>query len=356
MDRIIYERDEMDKDLIAFAKELKENTYIDLTVFDEGGIFLFGEGDKSLRLGSSFEGIFLSQEENKTYFYFNYKSKKYIGRIDGANEQSKKIALLTCSLAEKSFARGGKLNKEEFFKKVLLGELSYYQINSFMTENDIEDGEVCAMLISTKEERAGEIIEVLSNYTLDSEDFAIKLSENKCAFVKFFDEAVEEYRSVNEYAEFLFRSINEETGMHAGIYIGCTVKRILDLSVSFEQASISERMGEGVNLRGHVHSFKEYSLIRMLEDLPKYKLNEYLTLLMDPKAREIFEDKEMVLTAEEFLENSLNISETSRELYLHRNTLTYRLDKIEKATGLDLRKFSDALTFRIIIILMKLVG
>ena len=115
-------------------------------------------------------------------------------------------------------------------------------------------------------------------------------------------------------------------------------------------------MSQGVNLRGHVHSFKEFSLIRMLEDLPKYKLNEYLTLLMDPKAREIFEDKEMVLTAEEFLENSLNISETSRELYLHRNTLTYRLDKIEKATGLDLRKFSDALTFRIIIILMKLVG
>ena len=78
-------------------------------------------------------------------------------------------------------------------------------------------------------------------------------------------------------------------------------------------------------------------------------------MLMDTNAREIFDDEEMVNTAEEFLENSLNVSETSRKLYLHRNTLTYRLDKIEKATGLNIRKFSDAVTFRLITILSKLV-
>ena len=63
----------------------------------------------------------------------------------------------------------------------------------------------------------------------------------------------------------------------------------------------------------------------------------------------------MLNTAEEFLESSLNTSETSRKLYLHRNTLTYRLDKIEKATGLNIRKFSDAVTFRLITVLAKLV-
>ena len=63
----------------------------------------------------------------------------------------------------------------------------------------------------------------------------------------------------------------------------------------------------------------------------------------------------MVNTAEEFLENSLNVSETSRKLYMHRNTLMYRLDKIERVTGLNLRKFSDAVTFRLITILNKLV-
>ena len=93
----------------------------------------------------------------------------------------------------------------------------------------------------------------------------------------------------------------------------------------------------------------------MLEDLPKYKLNENLELLMDAGAKEIFSDEEMLNTAEEFLESSLNTSETSRKLYLHRNTLIYRLDKIEKSTGLNIRKFSDAITFRLITILSRLV-
>ena len=96
-------------------------------------------------------------------------------------------------------------------------------------------------------------------------------------------------------------------------------------------------------------------LIKMIEDLPKYKLNEYLETLLDSGAREIFLDDEMINTAEEFLENSLNVSETSRKLYLHRNTLMYRLDKIERETGLNIRKFSDAVTFRLVTILFKLL-
>mgnify|MGYP001075269717 CR=1 FL=1 len=60
-------------------------------------------------------------------------------------------------------------------------------------------------------------------------------------------------------------------------------------------------------------------------------------------------------TAEEFLHTSLNVSETSRNLYMHRNTLMYRLDKIERATGLDIRKFQDAMTFRLVMILYKLI-
>ena len=73
------------------------------------------------------------------------------------------------------------------------------------------------------------------------------------------------------------------------------------------------------------------------------------------EARELLKDEDMVNTAEEFLENSLNVSETSRNLYMHRNTLMYRLDKIERVTGLNLRKFSDAVTFRVITILNRLV-
>ena len=94
----------------------------------------------------------------------------------------------------------------------------------------------------------------------------------------------------------------------------------------------------------------------MLESVPENKLAEYLAELTDEASEEIFEDEEMLTTAEEFLESSLNVSETSRNLYMHRNTLLYRLDKIEKATGLNIRLFSDAVSFRVLTILHKLLG
>ena len=114
-------------------------------------------------------------------------------------------------------------------------------------------------------------------------------------------------------------------------------------------------MAEAENSKGQVHSFKEYMLFKILEDLPRYKLSEYLQLLNDPGAEEMFSDAEMMATCEEFLENSLNQSETARKLYLHRNTLSYRLDKVEKITGLNIRKFPDAVSFRLITVLHKLV-
>ena len=93
----------------------------------------------------------------------------------------------------------------------------------------------------------------------------------------------------------------------------------------------------------------------MLEDVPEGKLAEYLAEITDDSFKEVFDDEEMLATAEAFLQSSLNVSETSRQLYMHRNTLLYRLDKIEKATGLNIRLFSDAVSFRVLTVLYKLL-
>jgi carbohydrate diacid regulator len=97
-------------------------------------------------------------------------------------------------------------------------------------------------------------------------------------------------------------------------------------------------------------------LVKMLEDASVQKLEEYFSQLTDESAKEIFEDEEMLSTAEEFLQHNLNAAETSRNLYMHRNTLLYRLEKIEKATGLNIRQFSDAVSFRVLTVLYKLLG
>jgi carbohydrate diacid regulator len=202
-------------------------------------------------------------------------------------------------------------------------------------------------------ERAEEVFDVVNAYEPDEKDISVVLDDNQVGFVKFFRDEDTEYRSFNEYAEFLYQSILEETGMHVYITLGAAVSEIGHIPSSFSQALSAYRMKDSVNLSGNVHSFKEYVFTKIIEDLPKPRRNEYLDLLLDSEAEDVFTDKEMIQTAEVFLENNLNVSETSRKLFLHRNTLTYRLDKIERQTGLDIRKFSDAVTFRLITVLYK---
>ena len=84
-------------------------------------------------------------------------------------------------------------------------------------------------------------------------------------------------------------------------------------------------------------------------------LIKYFDSLLEKNGADVITDEELMDTAEEFMKNSLNISETSRNMYIHRNTLIYRLDKIEKEMGLNLRNFSDAITFRLIKILNTLI-
>ena len=165
----------------------------------------------------------------------------------------------------------------------------------------------------------------------------------------------EEYHSSFDYAEFLVQSLKEELGIDAQAGVGPTVKELKDGALSYAGAENALRYADVFEVSGSVHSYREFILVKMLEGIPESKLSEYLAELSDEHLKEIFDDEEILNTAEVFLQSSLNVSETSRTLYMHRNTLLYRLDKIEKATGLNIRSFSDAVSFRVLTILHKLL-
>ncbi len=343
----------MDNDIKIFAEEIIEKTGVKFAVFDENGGFLTGSSSNVDKISTDFEGIVPSPQYNATLFKMKFRSKNYVGSVAGAGKTERNYAYLISELAEKDSSKSAPLSREEFFRSVILGEASYFQISRYAGKYGFTDKPACVTIITVEKGNVKDVLEVIENYGGDS-DYALLLGEDQCVLINFTDELSAEYHSSTEYAEFLVQSVYEETGISVSAAIGGTVKNVADLSASFNQAATVKRMSKSIGTKGRVHSFKEYLLIKMLEDLPKYKLNEYLDLLMDEKAREIFEDEEMTSTAEEFLENNLNVSETSRKIYLHRNTLMYRLDKIEKATGLNIRKFSDAVTFRLITVLSKL--
>ena len=207
----------------------------------------------------------------------------------------------------------------------------------------------------TSKGKSQEIAEICENYSEKDVCFCAQVDENLCVVVKYVNVKLDEYHSVTEFAEFLSRSIYEETGYQTEMAIGGTVESVVNVFKSFTQALQTKRMSASMNLKKGIHTFNEFMLYHILEELPEYKLNEFFRQLTNFTDKQIFSDEELIATAEEFLENSLNVSETARKLYLHRNTLTYRLDKIENETGLNIRKFSDAVIFRIIVLLKNLI-
>ncbi|MBO5737083.1 MAG: helix-turn-helix domain-containing protein [Clostridia bacterium] len=289
-----------------------------------------------------------------TYFRFLYKGVGYIGVLEGAGEEEKRYALLLPSYIENFAERETELSKTAQLKRILLGESSSMAIYKYTMKYSVRIM-ACFVIALRVEKYMQEALAILEQYGGNSLDTALQMSEDTCVLLRFVENDPEEYHSTVDYAEFLVQSLKEELGIDARAGVGPIAKELKDAALSYEGAENALRYADVFNASGSVHSYREFILVKMLESVPESKLVEYLTELSDEHVKEIFDDEEMLNTAEAFLQSSLNVSETSRNMYMHRNTLLYRLDKIEKATGLNIRAFADAVSFRVLTILHKLL-
>lgn len=278
-----------------------------------------------------------------------YAGQKVDVWMDGTQGEGAKTAAMLQYLLDNADTQQLIPDKDEALKNVLLGEGGGWYAYRFMTKYAIAEHPCLALCIQA-DKFLSEVIAHIETCLTDTKDMVVKMDENSCAVVRFSEEG----QPVTEFAQFLSQSIYEEMGIKASIGVGREGKSFSDISVSYHQAVTALRMSAVFHSKGEVHSYKEYLLVKVLEEVPEARLKDYLQQLQI-NGTELFEDEDMITTAEAFLENSLNVSETSRNLYMHRNTLMYRLDKIERATGLNIRNFSDAVTFRIISILYKLL-
>ena len=333
----------------VFEEYIKDKSGVDVEIY--------GDADFPSRLKQIADkinnGLYADAESKKTYFTVYLNGKSALASVDGISPAEERLVGLIKELAENFSVKDG-LTKTEFYGSLLRGELNAAQVKRFAVKFRIPETPVSVMIITMSGESLLSAKEVIENYGDDKDDSLVELNKNEFALVKFSDVADDDYRSQREYAEYLLRTVYEETGVILNVYVGGRVKRLAELSSSFIQARTAQSFDTSNEFK-KVRTYREYALLGMVQDIPKSKLKEYFDLLEGDSAKQIFADKEMLDTAEEFLNNNLNVSETSRSLFLHRNTLSYRLDKIERATGLNIRRFSDAVTFRLLTYLNELL-
>lgn len=246
-----------------------------------------------------------------------------------------------------------RFDKDNFIKNLLLDNLLLVDIYNRAKKLHI-DTEVrrVIFIIETKHEKDSNTLDsvrgMLGNRT---RDFVTAVDEKNIIVVKELEDG-DGYPELEKTAQNLYSMLKEEEGEDVLIAYGTIVGDIKEVSKSYKEAKLALDVGKIFCGEKKVIAFSALGIGRLIYQLPIPLCKMFIREIFEGKSPDDF-DEETLTTINKFFENNLNASETSRQLYIHRNTLVYRLDKLQKSTGLDLRVFEDAITFKIALMVVK---
>lgn len=246
-----------------------------------------------------------------------------------------------------------RFDKDNFIKNLLLDNLLLVDIynRAKKLHIDVEMHRVVFIVEVNREKDGNELERIRGLFGSKYKDFVTAVDEKNIIVVKEMeeDETYEDLAKTAEVIISLFRS-DMPDGVH--VAYGTIVKDLKEVSRSYKEARMALDVGKIFFEEKNIIAYSQLGIGRLIYQLPIPLCKMFIREIFDGQSPDEFDD-EMLTTINRFFENSLNVSETSRQLYIHRNTLVYRLDKLQKSTGLDLRVFEDAITFKIALMVVK---
>lgn len=244
-------------------------------------------------------------------------------------------------------------DKDNFIKNLLLDNLLLVDIYNRAKKLHIEtDVRRVVFIIETKNEKDVNALETVRGlFSGKTKDFITAVDEKNIILVKEL-KSNETYDDMHKTARVILDMLNTEAMTKVHVAFGTIVGEIKDVSRSYKEAKMALDVGKIFYSSRNVVAYSNLGIGRLIYQLPMPLCKMFIKEIFDGKSPDEF-DEETLTTINKFFENSLNVSETSRQLYIHRNTLVYRLDKLQKSTNLDLRVFEDAITFKIALMVVK---
>ena len=247
-----------------------------------------------------------------------------------------------------------RFDKDNFIKNLLLDNLLLVDIYNRAKKLHIDtEAKRVIFIIETSHEKDSVALDNVRNLLGGkSRDFVTAVDEKNIIVVKELadkDGSRELEKMAKEMMEIL-RAESEDDKIH--IAYGTVVNDIKEVSKSYKEAKLALDVGKIFFDEKDIVAYSTLGIGRLIYQLPIPLCKMFIKEIFEGKSPDEF-DEETLTTINKFFENSLNVSETSRQLYIHRNTLVYRLDKLQKSTGLDLRVFEDAITFKIALMVVK---
>ncbi len=244
----------------------------------------------------------------------------------------------------------------DVYRRTLRGELSGSELEALSHEYQLQDDLTRSVLVfhivQTDGERAYDLLKEIT--PLQERDVLIDMDRHSVVLIKDMSES-DDMDELSQFAQALQETLMGETAHQMTIGIGRSRHAIEELRESYMEARRAIEVGRIFKPEESIFVFTRLILERFLMELPQDISAYYHGLLFNRKNQRLF-NEEMLYTIDMFFKKDLNLSDTARQLYIHRNTLVYRLDKVQKQIGLDLRSFEDAVTFKILMELKKVSG
>lgn len=330
-------------------------------VIDENGIVIscselgkIGESRVSVRDELSYSNDFI-QKDGYTYRTIGASAKpEYIVFVEGEDKKAESTSmLLAISLSNIKSLYDEKYDKSSFLKNVILDNILPSDIYTKSKELHFQtDVQRVVFLIKFYGNTNMPPYDIIQNMFPDrNREYVINVGEHDVVLIVESSDASDPHE-MEKIAKQIVDTVNSEFFAKVGVGIGTTAGTLKELASSYKEAQIALEVGKVFDTEKSIISYENLGIGRLIYQLP--------TTLCEMFLREVFKkgsldslDRETLITIQAFFENNLNVSETARKLFVHRNTLVYRLEKIRKLTGLDLREFDHAITFKVALMVQK---
>jgi len=276
---------------------------------------------------------------------------EFIVYVKGTEPEDQKICtLIAISISNLQLHCADRYDKASYLKNVLLGNVLPGDIIMRSGELQLDvDAPRAVFIVQIPGNEAG-VIQLLQNMFPD-QDFIINIDNKNIVVIKSLP-SMDCADFISATTHSIVDTINSELLLTVYVGIGTPVKSINDIAHSYSEARLAIEIGRVFEADKYILSYGELGIGRLIYQLPSKLCELFLDEIFQREGLEAL-DEETMQTIDKFFENNLNVSETSRQLFVHRNTLVYRLDKIERLTGLDLRKFDDAVVFKVAALVRK---
>lgn len=334
--------------------ELKAITKVDIFVYDTDGVRVAATDETSSIPRNIVTSFVTSPADSQVVSGCHFLKilddgeVAYILAARGGNDDAYMIAKIAVSQIQNLVvAYKERFDRNSFFQNLLLDNLLLVDIYNRAQKLHVEvEAPRVVYVIETRLEKDNGAMELLKSlFSSQNGDYITAVDEKNVILIKSLDRD-DTAETLEHTAQTIVDMLNCEAMLKVRVAYGTIVRELREVSKSYKEATMAMDVGKIFYAEKNVIAYSMLGIGRLIYQLPVNLCRIFIDEIFG--GNQVFElDDETLITINKFFENNLNVSETSRQLFIHRNTLVYRIEKLQKATGLDIRTFDDALTFKI---------